>query len=57
VGFVAAVVAMDFWILPASLRPGFETDMSVPELVLLYAILAGTLALGVSASRRTGSLA
>jgi hypothetical protein len=57
VGFVAAVAAMDFWILPASLRPGFETAMSVPELVLLYAILAGALAFGVSVSRRTGSLA
>lgn len=49
--FVVAIGAIDLWILPASMRPGFETTMSIPELVLLYAILAAALAFGVREAR------
>lgn len=55
--FTAAVVAIDLWLLPASMRPGFETAMSVSELVLLYGILAASLAFGVRESRPAGALA
>lgn len=55
--YAAAVLAVDQWILPASLRPGFETAMSIPELVLLYAILAISLAFGLREAGRSGALA
>ena len=56
-GFTAAVVAIDLWLLPASMRPGFETDMSAAELVLLYAILAAAMAFGLREARRAQPVA
>ena len=55
--FAAAVLAIDLWILPTSMRPGFETAMTVPELVLVYAILAAALGFGVREGRRTERVA
>jgi hypothetical protein len=50
--FAIVAVAVDLWLLPASMRPGFETAMSIPELLLLYAILAASLGFGVSEAQR-----
>lgn len=49
--FAAAVLLIDLFILPASLRPGFETAMSLPELILLYAVLAFALVYGIGEGR------
>lgn len=50
VAFSAAILLVDTLILPPVLRPGFETAMSVAELILLYAVLAVALALGIGES-------
>lgn len=52
--FAGAILAIDTLLLPPALRPGFETAMTLPELALLYAVMAGALALGVRESRATG---
>jgi hypothetical protein len=49
--FAASILAIDTLLLPSSLRPGFETAMTATELVLLYAIMALALALGVREAR------
>lgn len=54
VAFSAAVLALDVWLLPESLRPGFELQMSLPELLLLYGVMAAALGFGArEASRDT----
>jgi hypothetical protein len=45
--FAGAILAIDIVLLPAALRPGFETAMTMAELVLLYAAMAAALALGL----------
>jgi hypothetical protein len=49
--FAAAILAIDTLLLPSSLRPGFETAMTISELVLLYAIMALALAFGMREAR------
>jgi hypothetical protein len=51
------MLAVDVLLLPESLRPGFETAMTLSELILLYAIVAASLSAGVAASRRRGTVA
>lgn len=51
--FASAILAIDTLLLPPALRPGFETAMTLPELVLLYAVMAGALAFGVREARAT----
>lgn len=45
--FAGTILAIDILLLPAALRPGFETAMTSGELVLLYAVMAAALALGL----------
>lgn len=45
--FAGAILAIDTLLLPPALRPGFETAMTLPELVLLYAAMAAALAFGL----------
>jgi hypothetical protein len=51
------MLAADVFLLPESLRPGFETAMTLPELILLYAIVAASLSAGVAATRRRSGVA
>lgn len=55
--FTAGALLADLFLLPASLRPGFETAMSVPELILLYAVFALALGFGLGESRRVAGVA
>lgn len=57
IAFAGAMLAADVLLLPESLRPGFETAMTLPELILLYAIVAASLAVGVAATRRRSGVA
>jgi hypothetical protein len=57
IAFAGAMLAADVLLLPESLRPGFETAMTLSELILLYAIVAASLSAGVAASRRRGTVA
>lgn len=51
--FAGAALALDVLLLPPALRPGFEAAMSSGELVLLYAVMAAALAIGVREARAT----
>ncbi|MDQ6887797.1 MAG: hypothetical protein M3068_10935 [Gemmatimonadota bacterium] len=55
VAFVLGAALIDFAVLPDRLRPGFEHVLSRPELVLLYAVLAGALAVAVALRRPAAS--
>lgn len=57
VAFTGFVAAIDVFVLPESLRPGFETAMSTGELVVIYLILGAALWLGVREGGRAASLA
>lgn len=57
IAFAGAMLAADVLVLPESLRPGFETAMTMPELILLYAVAALSLAAGVVLSRRKDAVA
>jgi hypothetical protein len=49
--FAGAVWLVDYRIVPARLRPGFETVLSAPELWVLYIVLAITFAAVVHRTR------
>lgn len=49
--FSGAILAIDTLLLPSGLRPGFETAMTWPELLLLYGVMALSLAWGVREAR------
>ena len=55
--FAAAVLLIDYYIVPPQLRPGFETVLSRAEVAAVYAVLALSLALGLSAARRAAGVA
>jgi hypothetical protein len=43
--FAVAVAAIDFLLLPARLSPGFETVLTRGEIIVVYALMAATMAL------------
>jgi hypothetical protein len=55
--YAGAVFAIDRWLLPVELRPGYESVMSSAELLILYLALAIGLALGMREAMRAETLA
>jgi hypothetical protein len=49
--FAVAVAAIDFLLLPARLSPGFETVITRGEIIVIYALMAATMALVVGGFR------
>ncbi len=55
--FAAAVFLVDYYVVPSRLRPGFETVLSWGEVAAVYAVLALSLAVGLSATRPAAGVA